>query len=156
MTVDRPNSPINPSTIRVRPLHPDDSFGLWRIRNLEEVRRLSNDPRVIPQAQHEAWFARYQANPKNRCFVLDDHGAVAGYCRIDDGLTSIALDPKYHGLGLGKRLLRESIDAVKSSGPTIRAEIRLNNDISLKLFTGLGFVVVANTPEKHQLEYRGH
>ncbi len=151
----RPTAPFDPATFSVRDLRPQDSEGLWRIRNLDEVRLLSNNTAIIPRRDHDAWFAKYIANPDNRCYVLDREGGVAGYCRIDSGLVSIAIDPKYHGLGLGKKLLKEAVDLALPSAKKITAEIRLNNDVSLKLFTKVGFKVVGQTPEKHLLEYHG-
>lgn len=151
----QPNVPYDTAKFSVRELRPKDSDGLWRIRNLDEVRLLSNNTAVIPKADHDAWFAKYIANPDNRCYVLEYGGDVAGYCRIDSGLVSIAIDPKYHGLGLGKKLLKGSVDLEIPTLKKITAEIRLNNDVSLKLFTKVGFKVVDQTPEKYILEYHG-
>jgi len=140
-------------TINVRPITQEDSPHLWRIRNLDVVRALSNNPDPIPREQHDNWFSKYYQDPDNHCMVIEVDNVVAGYCRIDHGLISIALDPNYHGLGLGTRLLQETINRVSPAVAKITAEIRRENEISLKLFTKVGFNVIQSTPEKNILEY---
>lgn len=138
----------------IRPLEAGDSLALWRIRNSEPVRLLSNDPTSIPQTSHETWFARYLANPANHCYVAQQGRAVVGYCRVDGGLISIAVDPEFHGQGIGRKLLQVTIEKVSPDVPVITAEILLNNPGSLKLFQSVGFTISSQDEKKHILHYR--
>lgn len=137
----------------VRPATDRDSEALWRIRNQEDVRRLSNNPEPIPWEKHEAWFARYRAKAENHAYVLERDGQVVGYCRIDSGLVSIALDGSVRGKGLGRLLLSEAI-AQYEEGP-IKAFVRCGNETSLKLFRKAGFTPDREDPEGYHLTYRG-
>lgn len=146
---------INPSHFSIRPVNESDSLALWRIRNEESVRNLSSDTSLIPRTNHEQWFATYLTNPHNQCFVLVYESDVAGYCRIDSGVVSIALAPFYQGMGLGKKLLTHALTKAKQEQFPIKATIKIVNEASLKLFTGVGFTVISKNSKEYQLEYHG-
>lgn len=146
---------IDTTRFIIRGVKPADSLSIWRIRNEESVRRLSNDPSIISQQNHEKWFAKYIKNSSNQCFVLEDQGDVAGYCRIDSGITSIALAHLYQGMGLGKKLLVYALEHAKPAQFPIKATIKVGNEASLKLFTGVGYKMTTQDAEAYQLEYHG-
>ncbi|MFH1171415.1 MAG: N-acetyltransferase [bacterium] len=141
------------SIVEIRALQPEDSADMWRIRNHEMVRCMSHDTSSIPRAVHDAWFARYIANPENRAFVLVCDSRVAGYCRIDHGLVSIAIDPEFQGRGFSRQLLTESILRVRDTTSRILAEVRRDNPISLGLFTAAGFGIIEEDGEKYILAF---
>lgn len=139
--------------INVRIVAAKDSADIWRIRNTDSVRSVSHHPEPIAWEQHQAWFTDYLQNPDNHCFIVEQDGQLAGYCRIDDGLVSIAIDPAWHGRGLGKKLL---LSAVKTSSPQIspiKAEVRFGNEASMKLFQSTGFTEVGRDEEKVIYEF---
>lgn len=134
--------------IEIRELKPKDSTDLWTIRNTESVRHMSNNTEPILREAHDAWFARYVTNPRNHGFVVVCDGRVAGYCRIDDGLVSIAIAPEFQGRGFSKRLLVESVRRVQQVCDHIIAEVRRDNTVSIRLFEAAGFGVTEQDPEK--------
>lgn len=145
---------VNAETPLVRPATPRDSSALWQIRNQEDVRKVSNNAELIPWEKHEAWFARYLTNPDNHAFVLVQGRTVVGYCRIDAGLVSIALDTSVRGRGFGNLLLTEAIRQYQAQGP-VRAFVRCGNETSLKLFQKAGFTQDSEDPEGYHLTYHG-
>jgi N-acetylneuraminate synthase len=145
---------FNPKHFATRKLKSSDSLALWKIRNTESVRKVSNNSAPIPKASHTQWFAQYIKNPKNNCFVITYENKVAGYCRIDSGLVSIAIDPLFQGMGLGKKLLTSSVQQASQQIKTITATIHKKNEASLKLFTSVGFTIVSGNKEVSHLEYR--
>lgn len=124
---------------KLRPLTADDSEALWRIRNSDAVRAVSHHTEPIPRADHDAWFQRYQKTPSNHCWVVEVAGVVAGYCRIDDGLVSIAIDNAFTGQGLGKLLLQYAVTEAHRFEATVRADIHTGNSASIGLFEKIGF-----------------
>jgi L-amino acid N-acyltransferase YncA len=136
------------STPTVRPAVAEDSEAMWKIRNQKDVRAVSNNPEPIPWEQHREWFTRYRTKPENNAFVIVYNNTVVGYCRIDAGLVSIALDKSVRGKGLGKLLLTESVE--KIPGP-IKAYIRCGNEASLSLFLKAGFTKDGEDPEGYHL-----
>lgn len=150
MVVLRNLTPIMEGTVlnphpqcHVRRATMDDSSSMWRIRNSEAVRQVSHHKEVIPWPDHQQWFARYMANPENHCYVLELEGRVIGYCRVDDTLVSIAIDPDQHGHGFGKFLLASTVNAESIDHRELTAEVRFDNPISKRLFQDLGFRTVA-------------
>jgi ribosomal protein S18 acetylase RimI-like enzyme len=145
---------VNAEAPLVRPATAQDSRALWQIRNQEDVRRVSNNAELIPWEKHEVWFARYRKNPENHAFVLEEDGAVVGYCRIDAGLVSIALDASVRGRGYGTVLLTEAVRQYHAEGP-VRAFIRCGNETSLKLFKKAGFSPDREDAEGYHLTFHG-
>lgn len=78
-----------------------------------------------------------------RVIVVD--GKFAGYCGywvIGDecGITNVAIDPEYRGLGLGTQLVQNVMDREenqKVSGFTL--EVRVSNQAAIGLYEKLGF-----------------
>ncbi len=141
-------------SVRVRELVPGDSEALWRIRNHDVVRNMSHDATPIPWERHTAWFAGYLPRDDKRAFVLEQDGRVVGYCRIDQGLVSIAIDPEHHHQGLGRQLLIQAVQQSHDQWPTIVAECRKNNPVSLRLFENAGFNFVREEADRIVLEHR--
>lgn len=77
-------------------------------------------------------------------FVLLENSVVIGYCCIDrNSIMSFAILPEYRGKGLGKRLINESLEYVKSKKWSyINLHVRVDNDIAQKLYLSVGFEIV--------------
>jgi len=145
--------------LAVRKVNKSDVRRIWEIRNTPEARHFSNSPEEISFSKHNAWFKkRYFLGENNHCFVLEDTtaGGVIGYCRFDfdedeKGYTlSVALDPVFHGRGLGGLLLKESL-AKFSGTKLLLAEIQKNNTPSLKIFQKNGFAVFKEDDKNYYL-----
>lgn len=131
----------------VRPVKLADSRRIWEIRNHPLVRAASNNSQKIAFEDHEPWFKKkYFGAANNRCWVLEDKKeGVIGYCRFDYDeeksahIASIALNPEYHGQGLGHYLLSESLRQFGHN--KVVAEIKKSNIPSIKLFKRNNFEV---------------
>lgn len=121
----------------------EDSRGVYDIRYESTVNAVSENQAVVDFEAHDAWFRKqYFGDAKNKCFVLKVDNAVAGYCRFDENSKaefniSIAILPKFQGMGFGKKLLSESM-AMMGNDKVFIASIFKNNAASLKLFQKIG------------------
>ncbi len=104
----------------------------------------------IPYAQHTRWFREYLK--KHTLFlVLCDKKRVQGYVRFDAegaGLVcAIAIDADARGQGLGTILLNGALVeyAKELSGKILLAEVKKDNQASMKLFLRAGFIRHAAT-----------
>ena len=143
---------------QTRKVKKEDAGRIWEIRNDPSVRCLSNNPTEISLAQHMAWFVKkYFSGEDNHCFVLEGTTSkkIVGYCRLDADQTgesyliSIALDPVFHGCGLGGLFLWQCLVEFNPQKPVL-AEIRKDNIPSLKLFQKNNFTV---TKEDEKIFY---
>ncbi len=82
-------------------------------------------------------------------FVAEACGKVVGYViavKRGDSLghvISIAVDPDYRGIGIGKLLLRRVLDALKGMGcKFVRLEVSVYNKRAFMLYRKFGFRVV--------------
>lgn len=56
-------------------------------------------------------------------------------------IISIAIDKAYRGRGLGKKLLKETIEGLMETGAKkIRIEVRESNDVAINLYKKFGFM----------------
>ncbi len=144
--------------IEFRFVEKSDVERVWEIRNHPKARANSfnNDP--IPFFSHQQWFEdQYFTNRNNYCLVLVIEGLVVGYCRFDLKeprlyRNSIALDPQFHGQGLGKKLLEEGLRRLPLNS-TVFAEVEKDNIASLKLFQKMEFRTINEDAKFKYLEY---
>jgi RimJ/RimL family protein N-acetyltransferase len=95
------------------------------------------------------WFKKkYFSGERNYCYVIEMEvrtvgSGVVGFCRydyVDDHyVVSIAINPSFHGRGLGGRLLRDSMGMLPDDGVRLSAEILKGNIGSIRLFERAGF-----------------
>lgn len=72
------------------------------------------------------------------CWVLANEGHI----------TNVAVDPDYHGQGLGRRLMNELTSRVKALGvDSMTLEVRPSNTVAINLYTSLGFRSVGQRPK---------
>ncbi len=148
----------NNNNFIVRPVALQDARRVWEIRNQPVVRKLSNSDEEISFVEHAPWFEKkYFSGADNHCFVLESTpGGVIGYCRLDFDdkqnhyIISIALDPDFHGQGLGHKILSETLRQFET-GKEIFAEIQKNNIPSLKLFKKNNFKVFKEDEKNYYL-----
>lgn len=132
----------------IRQAKREDSKKIWQIRNHPLNRKGFRNQEEIDFDNHNKWFTdKYFKNKDNYCFVLEgENGEVAGYCRFDldnnNYIISIAINPDYHGEGLGSKLLKESLEEIKKvikKDMAILAEVKKENIPSIKLFEKYNF-----------------
>jgi len=144
----------------LRLIKKEDSRRVWEIRNHPLVRQNSNNPEVIPLEKHQEWFEkRYFSHNDNHCLVLENEKKEAiGYCRFDFSekdnvyIISIALDPNYHGRGLGNQLLNGALQEFNSD-KDILAEIKKDNISSIKLFEKNNFKTYKKDKANYYLKH---
>ena len=89
------------------------------------------------------------SDPLRRLYVVACGATPLGTCRFDEGaaaaVVSITMAPQARGLGLGRRVLLDSIARVRQDGLEVdlNAQIKHGNAASLRLFTSCGFKEVA-------------
>ena len=144
---------------KIRLADRDDSRRVWEIRNDPGVRVVSANSQEFSFDSHDVWFeSKYFSEGSNYCYVLEVSKTVCGYCRLDFDqekkwyVVSIALDPKFHGQGLGQYLLAETIKEFDHRG-LIFAEIKKTNTPSLKLFEKNNFKIFDEDENNFYLTY---
>ena len=83
-------------------------------------------------------------------FAALSDGEVVGWCDVlprgrpiysHSGVLGMGLLPPLRGQGIGKRLLRQTVDAARARGLTrIELTVREDNPGAIALYTGMGFV----------------
>ncbi len=126
----------------------EDAKRIWEIRNHPASRQESLNQNEIPLNDHLSWFKnKYFENQNNACFILGHREMIVGYCRLDSEnnsyAVSIAIDPDYHGKGLGTILLSESLRQLDTN-KVVLATVRKDNPASLRIFEKNGFIPITD------------
>ncbi len=86
----------------------------------------------------------------NLFLVAECCGRVVGYAvGIIEGnneghIVSIAVDPEFRGLGIGKALMRELERRFSDYGVSlIKLEVSVKNQVAIKLYKSLGYKIVS-------------
>ena len=103
---------------------------------------------VISKEEHERWFAlRFSRIELEPFWIAMLKETPIGFVRFDiDGTSimkiNIAILPEYSGKGFGSDVLKLAIELLLENPQkkTIRAEVHVKNEPSLRLFRKLGFV----------------
>jgi len=137
-----------------------DSKRIWEIRNHPVIRKVSGSSEEFSFDQHDSWFEnKYFKDSNNVCYILESDSIVVGYCRFDfnrendDYIISIALDPNYHGKGLGNLLLSQSLKDF-GDGHEILAEVKKENIVSLGLFQKNDFELFREDEKNYYLKIK--
>lgn len=131
-------------------------MGLRRatLQDIEKVVEIEKASFTFPWTQ--PLFLRELDNPVSRFFVWDNEGMVVGYiCYwvVEDEayLANIALDPSWRGMGLGRMLLKASMEVLKQEGvQEVVLEVRQGNKTALALYRSVGFKVVGKRPRHYE------
>ena len=139
---------ISTMAVKVRDAVLDDIEDLYIWRNHETTRPMLHNAEAIEWEEHLEWYSELLQNP-NRCSLicyLEESGIKIGSVNFDiqaeTALISIILDPTMRGKKLSTTCLVEAIRIFRSRYSTIKvlnAEIKCINDISKKIFSGVGF-----------------
>ena len=126
-----------------------DSDFLLKNRNSRDVIRYTSTNAPIDHTSHEIWFReRLLILDKEPILVFISNNNVVGSTRLDlvqdstrNYRISILLSKEYRNLGLGKKILEMTIKhAIRELKATkLEAEIHKKNEISIRLFSSLGF-----------------
>lgn len=113
-------------------------------RDLDEVVRIEQESFPVPWSR-EAYMGELKNNFAVY-LVCDYEGEVAGYGGIwivfeEAHITNIAVDKRFRGMGMGKRLLEElEMIAREKNALRIILEVRPSNEVARRLYQSMGFV----------------
>ena len=131
-------------TVTLRPAAEGDAERLLTWRNDPETRRRAFTTEEVSPDEHRAWLARRLADPATALFIAEDDGEPVGQVRLDReagnvGVVSIAVAPEARGRGLASVLL-DALAAHPGLGVSrLRAEVKPDNERSLRAFVRSGY-----------------
>jgi len=129
----------------IRPMTPAD------LPTVAELDRLS-----FSQPWPFGAFEAELANVNSRCWVTEVDGRVAAAIVIwrvldEAHIATIAVHPDFRRRGIGKALLRASMDAAYAEGARIyHLEVRAGNLAAQKMYIDFGYEVVGRRPRYYQ------
>ncbi|MFC0189287.1 GNAT family N-acetyltransferase [Fictibacillus aquaticus] len=114
------------------------------------------DIQPLSMEERTSWFQKFSSTHPLLVFVIE--GEVAGYACISPynskpaysrtAEVSIYIWKKYHGKGIGKKLMKAVLKEAKSADiHTVIAGITAGNDASIRLHEGFGFRLAGTVKE---------
>ena len=105
----------------------------------------------ISEATHEVWLSRRLADPATLMRIVECNGEAQGQVRLqaDDGVAviDIYVRPQARGAGVASAAIRQACAMFAPElANVVRAEVKVDNLTSRRLFEGLGFVQTALAP----------
>ena len=127
-----------------------DKEALLNWRNNPNVMRFTRTKTAIPMGEHEIWFERrLKMLEQEPIWIFTSREARIGMTRLDlidpvekEFEVSILVDENYQNAGFGKKMLFRTCDFALNQlvAKCIRAEIHIENQASINLFSKLGFI----------------
>ena len=119
-----------------------------RRRHLRNILKI--EARVYPRPWSGSLFLSEIAQKSTRSYLVAKvDGEVVGYAGMmftgpEAHVTNIAVDPDYHSLKIGSRLLLHIVtEAVARGADTISLEVRVSNDKAQAMYEKFGFGIVS-------------
>jgi len=146
-------------TLRLRPATTADAEALWKWRNDAAARASFRNTGTVGWTDHLGWLESKLADEGTLLRVAELSGAPAGVIRFDRGGqtsadVSINVDAAFRSKGFGQQLLAAGCAEVSEIGfcATLRAEIRVGNRPSRRIFEQTGFRPAGEDGEMMYLE----
>lgn len=121
---------------------------ITRMRRRHLRRVLSIEGRVYPRPWSASLFLSELSQRATRSYVVARiSGTVVGYCGmmftgLEAHVTNIAVDPDFHHLKIGSRLLLKQVtEAIARGADTISLEVRVTNVHAKSLYEKFGMSV---------------
>ncbi len=141
------------------PLSPDSPFRTRQFQEKDLKTVMTINRACLPEHYPPRYFLYIYSSLPQAFRVAEVNTKVVGYTmgrivsgtscfshfrRVKKGHTiSIAVLPQYRRMGIGKRLLLESVANMKAAGATeAYLEVRVSNDTAIQLYQKLGYVIV--------------
>jgi [ribosomal protein S18]-alanine N-acetyltransferase len=128
----------------------------FRRRHLRKV--LMIETRVYPRPWSASLFLSELAQRSTRSYIVARYESeVVGYAGmmftgLEAHITNIAVDPTFHGMKVGSRMLLTLItEAIARGAETISLEVRVSNLAAQAMYEKFGFVV-AGTRKGYYIE----
>lgn len=125
------------------------------LSDIDSVVDIEKNSFAIPWTKG-AFEMELKKNKLAKYFVVELDGDVAAYggvwLIIDEAhITNIAVDPKYRGKGIGKKLVEGLLEELKKLNITrVTLEVRRSNLIAQRLYKKFGFLPAGVRPEYYQ------
>ena len=121
---------------------------LTRMRRRYLRKVISIESRVYPRPWSASLFLSELTQRGTRSYLVARHrGEVVGYAGMmftgfEAHVTNIAVDPDWHGLKIGSRLLLNLVtEAIARASQRISLEVRVSNGIAQSMYENFGFEV---------------
>jgi UDP-2,4-diacetamido-2,4,6-trideoxy-beta-L-altropyranose hydrolase len=138
---------IGVSTLELRNSGPEDAVPTFHWRNHPETRRFFHDSSPLQLAEHCSWWDKTLIKPDCKLFIAFIGSRDVGVLRLDlkgnIAHLSIYIDPDFHGLGIGKEILRAAQKWASQDMQApwrLEAEVLASNIISQRTFAKVGFM----------------
>ncbi len=122
------------------------SFELIDFDEIMEIEKEAfNDP-----CSKNLYIYDFQNNPYSEYYKLILEDRIIGFFGLwiiyeNAQITTIAVSPKYQGLGYGKTMMNFIINHVKEANClNITLEVRVTNEIAIKMYKSYGFYEVVS------------
>ena len=121
---------------------------MTRMRRRHLRRVISIESRVYPRPWSASLFLSELTQRGTRSYLVAKHGGeVVGYAGMmftgfEAHVTNIAVDPDWHGLKIGSRLLLTLVtEAIARDCTRISLEVRVSNGVAQTMYEKFGFEV---------------
>ncbi len=151
--------PPTGTAVALRNATADDARLLLDWRNDTQTRQSSWSSEPVSQVDHARWMEKTLSSRERLLFVAQVDQKPVGQVRLDllgSGLAevSITVAPECRGKGLAAAMLRAANDAALGAGvTTLRAQIKVGNEKSVRAFKAAGFYgfITDERPEGRRL-----
>lgn len=147
------------ASLMIRPAEERDLDDIVRILNhYIQTSHVTFDTEPFDSGSRRSWFDQFHTDGRHRLLIAEDGPAIVGYAAstalrpkpayLPSVETSIYLDPDHTGRGIGIRLYRTLLDALRRADVhRAYAGIALPNPGSVALHEALGFQHVGTFDE---------
>lgn len=124
-----------------------DAYALWLWANDPDTRRAAFDRAEIAWEPHRAWLREQLADSRTVVLIGYADDRPVGSIRFDTkdawatARLSYVVASEARGAGYGRALVERGVELLRSEHPstTIRAEVRRDNEASLRVFRRLAW-----------------
>ncbi len=134
-----------------------DAKFLWELRNENSIRLMSKSSELIDWETHKEWFFNALKNDDSNIYIAFFKNEPVAMVRYDLSKKfkksfeiSIAVKTKFQGIGIAKKLLKESIKLLASKVNRdfqIISIVKKINSRSTKFFENYGFILINQSKE---------
>jgi RimJ/RimL family protein N-acetyltransferase len=145
--------------LKLRQVTPNDEELLFFWANDPAVRHQAINRKEITIDEHSNWICQHLNDSNTKMWILEDYGIPAGQIRWGlngkEAILDYSLSGAFRGRGLGKELIKMSIDKVRKiwAGVSLIAEVKEKNIASIKTITAAGFEQI-NSVQSGYLRYK--
>ncbi len=147
--------------MKIRKVDHQDSNEIYKWRNNIKSREMSLNSRIITIKEHNKWFKDSVKNNNREILIGEIDDSKIGVCRFEFNKelniseVSININPVFRSRGYGKELLKNSIEYyLNKKNCILKAQIKLDNIVSKKLFLSIGFYIVNEKKNVIEMEFK--